>query len=133
MVWRYEKIRMASTSTTVNVIGTTSVKARMPTAGTRMRRISSVAYATEDMLSEENTARAVGLPSRSCSSRAVASGLPRNSRLRRYAEAGSGRAADEPTACLVATIASSIGTGAQRGRQERRRWRQHGGKTGTDQ
>ena len=68
---------------TAIVMGITSINAMMPTAGTRIRRISSVAYATEDMLSEENTASAVGLPSRSCSRRAVAMGLPSSSLLRR--------------------------------------------------
>ena len=76
-------MRIASTSTTAMVMGMTSVNATMPTAGMRIRRISSVAYATEDMLSEEKTASAVGLPSRSCSSRAVASGRPKRSRFSR--------------------------------------------------
>src|SRR5919198_138541 len=56
----------------------------MPIAGISTRRISSVAYATDDMLSEEKTASAVGRPSRSCSRRDVASGRPRRSRLIAY-------------------------------------------------
>ena len=42
-----------------------------------MWRISSVAYAADERLSEANTARAVGLPSRSCASWSVLSGRPR--------------------------------------------------------
>ena len=37
-------------------------------AGTRTRRISSVAYADDERLSDAKTASAVGLPRRSCSS-----------------------------------------------------------------
>ena len=58
------------------VIGTTNENAAMPTAGTRTRRISSVAYADDERLSDANTASAVGLPRRSCASCAVASGGP---------------------------------------------------------
>jgi len=43
MVWRYEKIRTASTRTTEMVMGMTSANAATPTTGTRTRRISSVA------------------------------------------------------------------------------------------
>ena len=74
---------MASTRTTNAEMGRTSEKAIRPIAGMRTRRISSVAYATEDMLSEEKTAMAVGLPNRSCASRAVANGRPKRSRLSR--------------------------------------------------
>ena len=45
------------------MMGVTSPNAARPPIGTRMRRISSVAYADEDMTSEESTASAVGLPS----------------------------------------------------------------------
>ena len=65
------------------VIGITSEKARLPTAGTATFRISSVAYAEEDRLSLANTARAVGLPSRSCWSCAVGSAGPSTSRFHR--------------------------------------------------
>src|SRR5438067_2023349 len=43
------------------------------------------------MLSEENTASAVGLPRRSCSSLAVAMGRPSRSRFHRYPALSSGR------------------------------------------
>ena len=69
-------MRNASTTSSAIVIGTTIANAATPTAGTRTRRISSVAYADDDRLSDANTARAVGLPSRSCSSCSVASGRP---------------------------------------------------------
>ena len=65
------------------VTGITSAKAATPTIGTPTFRISSVAYATEDRLSEANTASAVGLPSRSCSSCFVESGGPSSTRFRR--------------------------------------------------
>ncbi len=47
------------------------------------RRISSVAYADDEMQSDENTASAVGMPRRSCSSWSVSSGGPRTFRLNR--------------------------------------------------
>ncbi len=64
--------------------GTTSENAATPIAGTRTRRISSVAYADDDRLSDANTASAVGFPRRWCSSASVCSGGPRSRRLRRY-------------------------------------------------
>jgi hypothetical protein len=67
----------ASISTIAADTGSTSANAAMPTAGIRTRRISSVAYATDDMLSEEKIARAVARPNRSCSSLDVARGRPR--------------------------------------------------------
>ena len=63
-------------------IGTTYVNASTPIAGSKTRRISSVAYATDDMLSELKTASAVGFPSRSCSSLDVARGRPSRTRLK---------------------------------------------------
>src|SRR5206468_11447918 len=81
IVCRYEKIRIASIRTMTPGIGNTSEKEASPTAGISTRRITSVAYATEDKLSEENTARAVGFPSRSCVSRAAGSARPSSSRL----------------------------------------------------
>ena len=58
------------------MIGTIIANAATPTAGTRTRRISSVAYADDDRLSDANTANAVGLPRRSWGSWAVESGGP---------------------------------------------------------
>src|SRR5438445_3638429 len=55
------------------VIGTTNANAPMPITGMRTRKISSVAYAEDERLSEANTASAVGLPKRSCSSCSVRS------------------------------------------------------------
>ncbi len=65
------------------VMGTTRANAARPTAGTRTRRISSVAYADDDRLSEANTASAVGFPSRSSSSWSVCSGGPSSRRFTR--------------------------------------------------
>ena len=65
------------------MIGTTSENAATPTTGTRTRRISSVAYADDERLSQANTASAVGLPSRSCSSCSVCSGGPSSLFFRR--------------------------------------------------
>ena len=53
------------------MIGTTSAKAATPTTGVRIRRISSVAYAEDERLSDANTASAVGLPRRSWASCSV--------------------------------------------------------------
>ena len=76
IVCRYDRIRNASTTSSAIVIGTTSANAATPIAGMSTRRISSVAYADDDRLSDANTASAVGLPSRSCASCSVASGRP---------------------------------------------------------
>ena len=56
-------------------IGTESASAAVP-ARIRTRKISSVAYATEDSASDEKTARPLTLVKRSCDSRAVGIGLP---------------------------------------------------------
>ena len=49
---------------TMNEIGMRSVSAARPASGTRTSRISSVAYAVEEIASDANTASAVGRPSR---------------------------------------------------------------------
>ena len=77
-------MRKASTTSIATVIGTTSENAAMPTAGTSTRRISSVAYAEDERLSDANTASAVGRPKRSCSSSSVRSGGPSSFRFSRY-------------------------------------------------
>src|SRR5689334_14293251 len=84
IVWRYDRIRNAKTTSNAIVLGTTIASAATPTAGISTRRISSVAYADDERLSDANTASAVGLPSRSCASRSVASGRPSNAFLKRY-------------------------------------------------
>jgi hypothetical protein len=43
IVWRYDRIRNASTTSMAIVMGITRVKAATPTYGRRTRRISSVA------------------------------------------------------------------------------------------
>ena len=52
-----------------------------PPARTRISRISSVAYATEERASDANTARPVRGPSRSCAACAVGIGVPRRIRF----------------------------------------------------
>src|SRR4051812_50189947 len=74
IVSRYERIRKKSTPSIATVTPTTRLNAAAPTATKRTRRISSVAYADEEMQSDENTASATGMPRRSCSSWSVASG-----------------------------------------------------------
>ena len=83
MVWRYDRMSTASTASIATVMGTTSENAAIPTAGTRTRRISSVAYAEDDRLSDAKTASAVGLPSRSSSSCSLCNGAPSSRRLSR--------------------------------------------------
>ncbi len=76
IVWRYERIKKNKTTSSAVVTGTTSANAPMPTIGMSTRNISSVAYADDERLSDANTASAVGLPSRSCSSSSVCNGGP---------------------------------------------------------
>ena len=68
-----------------SVIGTTRLNAATPIARISTWRISSVAYADEEMQSDENTATVVGMPRRSCSSWSVVSAGPRMRRFMRYA------------------------------------------------
>src|SRR5580693_3318933 len=63
-------------------MGKTYDRAAAP-SGARTYRTSSVAYATEEIASEERTASAVVLVSRSVSSRSVARGRPTIRRLAR--------------------------------------------------
>src|SRR6478752_3120919 len=86
MVWRYDRIRKPSTTSRAMVIGVTreNTAAAPSPPITRTRRISSVAYAHDDKLSDANTANAVGLPSVSCSKRSLCNGGPSRRRLIRY-------------------------------------------------
>ena len=61
---------------TAMLTGTTKEKAATPTSLTSGMRICSVAYADDEMTSEDSTARAVGLPSRSSDCRSEAMGGP---------------------------------------------------------
>ena len=83
IVSRYERIRKKRTPSIATVMPTTRLNAATPTATNSTRRISSVAYADDEMQSDENTASAVGMPSRSCSSWSVSSGGPSILRLSR--------------------------------------------------
>src|SRR3954470_1393884 len=91
MVSRYDRIRNASTTSIATVSGTTIENAATPIAGSSTRRISSVAYADEDKLSDANTARAVGLPNSSWMSFSVSSGVPNTRFLNRYSHGCDGR------------------------------------------
>ena len=71
----------ASTPSMTPVIGVMMEKAASPAIGTRMRNISSVAYAEEDITSEDRTARAVGFPSRWPWRSSLTRGGPRRTRL----------------------------------------------------
>src|SRR5262249_3664755 len=74
---------MATTSSRpaiANEIGSVRWMAAVP-ASTRMSRISSVAYATEDSASDEKTARRTVLESRSCRGWAGDEGRPTSQRL----------------------------------------------------
>src|SRR5919204_5514144 len=62
-------------------IGTTYPSAAVPSTASTSR-ICSVAYATDEIASDESTASAVFLFRRSCSSRSEASGRPTRTRLR---------------------------------------------------
>ncbi len=57
------------------------LNASTPMTGIRTRRISSVAYADDEMQSDENTASAVGMPRRWWSSSLLLSGSPSSLRL----------------------------------------------------
>ena len=65
-------------------MGTTRVKAATPITFTSGSRICSVAYAEDEMTSDDSTARAVGLPSRSVAWRSEAMGGPRTAFFTRY-------------------------------------------------
>jgi hypothetical protein len=65
------------------VMGSTSVKAAVPTAGTRTVSISSVPYADEEIMSQLRTPIAMGFDSRSDSMASLTSGGPRILRFRR--------------------------------------------------
>ena len=67
---------MASSRTMTAEIGSVSDSTPTP-ARTSTFMISSVAYATEESASDEKTASALTLVSRSCDSRAVGIGVPR--------------------------------------------------------
>ena len=63
-------------------IGIRYSRASAAATGTRTWRISSVAYAVDEMASDAKTARATTFGSRVCASSADASGRPTTSRFR---------------------------------------------------
>src|SRR3954452_18945262 len=78
MVWRYDVMTIVSRIATAIPIGmrvfSPSARLDPPTATTK--RISSVAYAVDEIASEENTASAMVFGMRWCSISVVASGRP---------------------------------------------------------
>src|SRR3954466_10846968 len=72
---------MASRITTMMAIGIRTSSACIPPAGTSTTRISSVAYAVDELASEANTANAMSLMSRCWCSSADAIGGARKPRL----------------------------------------------------
>src|SRR5215831_13262258 len=80
MVCRYENETIASNVAISNAIGVLYDSAANPPM-TRTRRISSVAYATDDNASDDSTASPVTRDSRSWCARWVGIGRPRISRL----------------------------------------------------
>jgi hypothetical protein len=87
MVWEYDAATMKTSATIASPTGNDSAAAAEPPA-IKTRRISSVAYATEDSPSEENTASAAGMPRRSWGAAAVGRGFPTKRRFRRVDMAG---------------------------------------------
>ena len=88
-------------------IGKTYVEATTPGSTASTKRICSVAYATDEMASEDSTASAVVLLSFSSSSRSEASGRPTSSRLLRMSREGM-------TVCLMLPRAAGHCKRAQR-------------------
>src|SRR5437763_5074072 len=80
MVCRYEKTTTARIAAMTKAIGLAKPSAADP-ASTSTRRISSVAYATDESASEERTARPVTRERRSCWARCDGIGFPTTNRL----------------------------------------------------
>jgi hypothetical protein len=76
-------VTIASKIATAIEIGTSTLspRARLEVPTTVTKRISSVAYAVEEIASDENTARAMTLGMRWCSCSDVASGRPTKMRF----------------------------------------------------
>src|SRR5262249_46659504 len=81
MVCRYELTTTAMSTAMATPMGIEKCRAVVP-ARTRMSRISSVAYATEESASEEKTASADVFESRSWRARALGGGVPPQGFLR---------------------------------------------------
>ena len=81
MVCWYDTLTTTRSPAIASAIGTVRWAAAVP-ARTRIRRISSVAYATDDIASEEKTASATVLESRSCRAWASGMGAPTIRRFR---------------------------------------------------
>ena len=82
MVWRYENATTSSSPEITKAIGVARLRAATP-ASSSVRRISSVAYATEESASEESTASPVARFSRSWCARCDGIGRPTTTCFRR--------------------------------------------------
>src|SRR5687768_4531811 len=101
MVWRYDVTTMMRRAATAIDIGTSfeSPRARLEAPAAVTKRISSVAYAVDEMGSDEKVARATVLGSRWCSCSAVDRGRPTSSRFSSSNTAGD----DRPPGVVPAT------------------------------
>src|SRR5438309_2649862 len=83
IVWRYEVATITSRMATITAIGTSfdNPSARLDGATAMTKRISSVAYAVDEIASDEKTASATSLEIRWCSCSDVASGRPTSTRF----------------------------------------------------
>ena len=108
-------------------MGVSSSSAASPITGTRMNRISSVAYAVEEIASDANTGKPMRLRSRVCPSSDVASGRPTSTRLTndttgdlQVVGAGAGDLVSSRPVASRRHVAGSARTG-RRGRSRRAR------------
>ncbi len=90
-------------------MGVTSEKAARPITGTSTWRISSDAYAHDEMQSLANTASAVGLPRVSCSRRSLCSGGPSSLDFKRYDKGSGSTGAGDADDVLGASGAGASG------------------------
>ena len=83
IVWRYERTTITIKAHTTNAIGTIGRNAAIPTPAcmTTTTRISSVAYAVEEIASDAKTGRAMSLRSLWWPSSADEMGLPTKTRF----------------------------------------------------
>src|SRR5688500_13028198 len=83
IVCRYDVTTIASRNATASDIGTSFVSpsARLDAPAAVTNKISSVAYAVDEIGSDENVASAIGFDSRWCSCSAVDSGRPTSRRF----------------------------------------------------
>src|SRR6476660_6013258 len=81
MIWRYEMVNTMTRNRMARLTGMDHASAAVP-ARISTKRISSDAYATEEIELEDKTARARRLESRSCATWAISMGPRTSQRLR---------------------------------------------------